>query len=191
MFDQTESCTPYPDFQRLGRGLVITGTHWLVLVPASSLSATIRPLQHRIYSQLFTTFAALAPTSTSADFFATHAASRRFANVDNLPANVELMTLQAWDSSNLLLRLEHTFGQDEDTTLSQPVTVDLAKLIIGTPANPTVTEMSLTVTNKLEDINRLQWISDSTPTYVTRGGLKGTIATLTQMEIRSYFLPRQ
>ncbi|XP_060520801.1 lysosomal alpha-mannosidase-like [Cylas formicarius] len=45
-----------------------------------------------------------------------------------LPLNVHVLTLEPWSDSSLLLRLEHTFAQDEDPQFSQAVTVRLKDL---------------------------------------------------------------
>lgn len=38
---------------------------------------------------------------------------------------MQILTLEPWKDNTILLRLEHIFQKDEDTELSQPVTVDL------------------------------------------------------------------
>jgi hypothetical protein len=45
-----------------------------------------------------------------------------------LPSNINLLTLKQLDASNILLRLEHIFQTNQDPILSQPVSVDIAKL---------------------------------------------------------------
>lgn len=46
-----------------------------------------------------------------------------------LPANVNLLTLEPWDDQGrLLVRLEHIYGIGEDETFSKPVTVSLKVL---------------------------------------------------------------
>jgi hypothetical protein len=44
---------------------------------------------------------------------------------NNLPANVNVLTLEQWEGSDILLRLEHIFQHAEDAKLSQTVLVDL------------------------------------------------------------------
>jgi len=42
-----------------------------------------------------------------------------------LPDNVHLLTLEQWEASSILLRLEHFYAKDEDPVLSQPAKVQL------------------------------------------------------------------
>lgn len=48
----------------------------------------------------------------------------------DLPLNVHLLTLEAWDESTYLLRLEHYYEKDSDKNLSQPVSVSLKVKLI-------------------------------------------------------------
>ncbi len=42
-----------------------------------------------------------------------------------LPNNLHLLTLEQWDNSTTLVRLDHTFQNGEDAAMSQPATVNL------------------------------------------------------------------
>ena len=42
-----------------------------------------------------------------------------------LPANVKLLSLEQWDNSSVLLRLEHTYELDNDLVYGKPVNVSL------------------------------------------------------------------
>lgn len=46
----------------------------------------------------------------------------------SLPKNVQILTLEPWIATSILLRLEHVLEKDEDPSLSQPVIVDLQGL---------------------------------------------------------------
>ena len=42
-----------------------------------------------------------------------------------LPANVKLLSLEQWDKSSVLLRLEHVYEVDDDPVYGKPVNVSL------------------------------------------------------------------
>ena len=44
---------------------------------------------------------------------------------EELPPNVQILTLQEWDDGQLLLRLEHLYQPKEDEQFSQNVTIEL------------------------------------------------------------------
>jgi hypothetical protein len=109
--------------QHSGPGLVVRGTHRLVLDPPASAARHWRPLADRTYSTAQLLFnrghGEQTQTKTSEESFLGAA----------LPPNVELMTLQALSSTTLLLRLSHQFGLGEDAALSKPVSLDVATLL--------------------------------------------------------------
>ena len=42
-----------------------------------------------------------------------------------LPANVKLLSLEQWDNSSVVLRLEHVYEVDDDPVYGKPVNVSL------------------------------------------------------------------
>ena len=43
----------------------------------------------------------------------------------SLPANVKLLSLEQWDNSSVLLRLEHVYEVHDDPVYGKPVSVSL------------------------------------------------------------------
>jgi hypothetical protein len=136
--NETTSVTPYPNMQRIGPGIVVKGTHTLLLSsqPATSVSsfaADYRPLMASVYSPLIASYASL-PGGAGADgiaaYLKTHQSSLSLAGT-SLPPNLDLMTLQSWDNGTALVRLAHRYARGEaiDAGLSQAVTFDLATLL--------------------------------------------------------------
>jgi lysosomal alpha-mannosidase len=61
----------------------------------------------------------------------------------DLPTNVEVMTLMKWNDGTVLLRLAHQVAIGEDAKLSGPVTVDLNSLFQAFTVT-SIQELSLT-----------------------------------------------
>ena len=120
-----------------GPGLVVRGTHYVSLEPPASAASVWRPLADRVFAGPHISFGAL-PSSFQGQLGALGT---------ELPANLQLMTLQTLSTSpaTLLLRLSHQFGIGEDPSLSQPASVDLAALFSAAAFKVTsATEVSLT-----------------------------------------------
>ena len=77
-----------------------------------------------------------------------------------LPENVHLLTLQVWNTTTTLVRLEHIFDEGEDETLSQPAQVDLNELFTSTDVAH-VSEMTLGANQKLDEVQRLVWKTEA------------------------------
>ncbi len=126
--NETTNISPYPDFIRTGKALVITGKHYLILSKPSVAASVWRKLQSSIY-QPIQPF--IAPLATAVPVYKnTQSLSNSFL-ASPLPDNVELMTMNSWDNGSLLLRLAHRFSVGEDSTLSNDVQVDLSVLFSG------------------------------------------------------------
>ena len=77
-----------------------------------------------------------------------------------LPQNVHLLTLQVWNSTTTLVRLEHIFDEGEDETLSQPAQVDLNEIFTNTDVTH-ISEMTLGANQKLDEVQRLMWKTEA------------------------------
>lgn len=133
--NETQSCTSYPHFQRIGRGLVITGKHYLLFSNVSNAAAQWRPYMQRVYQPVVPFYTNIAAGTIPA-YLSKYGVTQTFANVD-LPINVDLITLQNVTSDgsgfvDLLVRVAHQFAVNEDATLSQPATVDLQQILYWT-----------------------------------------------------------
>jgi len=126
--DETRDVSPYigtgfmntdvPGGLHSGPGLVVRGRHLLAVAAPTLAAAAWRPQVDQLYLPLLPLFPEGATWQHGA-----YTALR-----DPLPPNVQVVTLEQWDQTRLLLRLAHQFGIGEDAVLSQPAKVDLGKL---------------------------------------------------------------
>lgn len=187
--DETESISEWGD--HTGPGLVIRGTHYVVLEPPKTAASTWRPLADRIFAKPLSVFKSVEASDSSTDFSA-------LANP--LPPNVQLMTLQALSEGQLLLRLSHQFGINEDAMLSNVAAVNLATLL--NPSLVTVSaarEMSLTNNQEKSRILAQRKMNTQWPTskhapqpHPWRQAVfdfkKNTTVTLGPLEIKTFVL---
>nr|CAD7429114.1 unnamed protein product [Timema monikensis] len=75
--------------------------------------------------------------------------------------NVQVLTLEPQDSRTVLLRLEHILERNEDSQLSQDVTVALQDILVGLDIT-SVKEMTLDGNKELSSLERLSWSSTDT-----------------------------
>lgn len=144
--ETTDGITHYPDWQRIGRGIPVTGRfHWLVgpAVTAGDAAGTanvaMEELRHAMDDMFY--LPALAspfflPLPASSTKVAAPVLTTSFGGASSpvlaydLPSNVQLVTCE-YDAvqSVLLVRLAHQFAVTDDPAgESQPVTVNLATL---------------------------------------------------------------
>jgi len=162
--NETQSITPYPEAIRLGPGLGICGTHYLLFGNASRASSQFRPKQAKIFAAPLITFSPMSVGSQAVSTFVSQYSTTRSFSKTPLPNNVELMTLQAQGDGSVILRLSHQFGVGEDPDLSAPVTVDLGGLF--TPLTITsAVELSLTANQEKSSLKR--------PDYLFKGESQG------------------
>jgi hypothetical protein len=70
-----------------------------------------------------------------------------------LPANLNMMTLQPWGNGKVVMRLEHIFEAGEDSSLAQPVPIELLDILAAPIANIKETDLSGSQVTPV----RLQW----------------------------------
>jgi hypothetical protein len=190
--NETDSITPYPNPVRIGDGLHITGSFYLLLDKVSSAVTGVRSLQSRVFLPLVLAF---TPTGSGVNaitqWIQTHNVQNSFITRD-LPLNVDLMTLQIVPGQDHMIRLSHQFAMGEDPALSQPVTVDLSTLFSSLPLN-NLQEVSLTANQPAQDIedNLPDWqvkgenANVNTFTYPTIP-FNGLSVTINPMDIRTF-----
>jgi len=189
--NETDGITPYPNPVRLGTGLHIIGSHYVLLDDPTTAIMNVRALQSRVYMPFTLAF---SPMSSGMDavkkWIDSHVVIGRALSKD-LPVNVELMTLQALDGGReYLLRLAHQFAVNEDASLSSPVTVDLSTLFVNFPVTG-IKEVSLTATQDVNDTQPFMWnvhgvnANENTATfeYVP---FAGDTVTIDPMDIRTF-----
>jgi len=90
---------------RVGVGMGSIGSHYLFFTTPSDSASFYRPLQDRIFAQPYLTFATISNSSSSvSDFVKSHVTQFSFSQTV-LPPNLELITLQPWNSTTTLLRI--------------------------------------------------------------------------------------
>ncbi|VDM24376.1 unnamed protein product [Toxocara canis] len=108
-----------------GKGLVARGIHWIIID-----SPTASPKMHR--SLAFELFhspqLSFAPLQLSVEQYRATFNTLYSGMTRSLPDHVKILTLEQWTGKSLLLRLEHIYQNNEDNSLSQPVTVDVEGL---------------------------------------------------------------
>ncbi|KAG5887529.1 hypothetical protein JTB14_022141 [Gonioctena quinquepunctata] len=112
-----------------------------------------------------------------------------------------MLTLEKWNDENntYLIRLEHTFEKNEDSSLSDEVTVDIAT-IFGKHGIKEIKETTLGANIWLDDFKeskKFTWVTKTNgDTVVAKGDSdesaaavdEGTKITLKPMEIRTFII---
>lgn len=123
-----------------GAGLIITGKHYLLLGSPQVTLEQVRLKQQAIYTSLHPLFHPLDGTNMPPSI-------PSISYIRNeLPVNIELMTLQVLMNSGILIRLSHSFAVNESNLYSQAVTVDLSKIFVRPIQN--ITQVTLTANNE-------------------------------------------
>ena len=179
-----------------GRGLIVTGRHYVSILPADLAADVAREGQNLIYSAPHISF---TNVSSIASYTAAQYTNLSFLATD-LPTNVELITAQSLNDQ-LLIRLAHQFGVNESLSLGQskPATVDLATLFVQRPT--TVLELSLTASYPAGTHKGYEWNTTdgqigrravsgekAERRWGTGGLLLNTTVTLQPLEIRTFAL---
>ena len=151
--NETTSMSPYPpygDAKRLGEGILITGTHRIVVGKGNDGASISRNAMDTVFSPLHM----FVTTSSPGDGTSTSQIPRP-ALSSSLPSNIQLITVKLLsstsDSVNFLLRLGHAFAKGESAYLSEPVILDLSRLFTGYELK-FMTEKSLSANQ-----NRTSW----------------------------------
>jgi len=174
-----------------GKGLIITGAHYVQLTAVNALAQKTRVLQQRVFAPLHWS---LAPLSGSISSYLTTHNSDWTALQTALPITVEIMSAYAQRDGTVLLRLAHNFGVGEGADLSGPVTVDLSTLFSNEFKPTTVTEVSLTNNQKPGDIVRLKWQTNEVKGEErnwrerSKGMADPTTVTINAAEVRTFVL---
>lgn len=132
--NETQSIMFEPSWTRIGPGIRVAGTHRLVF--NASYENAMQSIRHHMgttFQQLWPSFAPLQDSADVNNYVASYQTTfsllRSGGKSYDLPANVEVLTLQPWIGNSYLLRVAHNFAVGEHSKLSEPVTVDLAPLL--------------------------------------------------------------
>jgi len=174
--------------QRLGKPLVIRGTHYLRFDQSKSKDLSpVRALQNSVYSPLT---ALVGELTTSVDEYAkNHVISQSFLTKD-LPAEIEVSHTHLWRDESFLIRLMHNFGVGDDDINVHNVDIDLSTAFM-LPVN-VVNELSITANQKRSDVQELKWNTQSdagTEREVAREAeIRDTTVTIAPAEVRTFQL---
>jgi len=188
--NETDGITPYPRPVRLGTGLHIIGSHYILIDDPSVALANLRALQSRVFMPFVLGF---SPIGSGADeikkWIDGHVVSGS-AVMKDLPPNVDVMTLQSLEGE-YLIRLAHQFAVNEDPVLSQPVSVDLSNLFAFLKLS-NIKEVSLTANQNANEIKPFMWqvhgenSNENTETFETEPYKDGAPISINPMDIRTF-----
>jgi len=186
--NETQYVTPYAGpgdhGQHYGPGLVIRGKNLLTLTSPSRAAEVWRPAVDQLYMPLSPFFAEGGAKLTRPSFTAL---------AQPLPPNVQIITLEQWDTDRVLVRLAHQFGLDEDAVLSKPATVDLAGLFANRRVLD-IDERGLAATISRAEVlqRRIQWrVEGETPAPqpdVVDPSSGASTITLGPLQIRTFLV---
>ena len=137
-----------------GQGLVVRGSHYLLLERPESSALHHRHVAQRLFMSPLITYA--LPTVSYANYSSSYHQTWSALN-QSLPYNVHLLTFDQLSPKVFLVRIEHYFELNEDATFSSPVQVDLQALFYQLGQIDDVLELTLTANLPLSDLQRLVW----------------------------------
>lgn len=117
----------------------------------------------------------------------------------SLPININLLTLEPWNNASVLLRLEHLLEQDEDSFLSEPVTINVQQ-IFRTLKVANMRETTLAANQWLDEATRFEFRKDQQKHSKVRKSMNGPTVidstlfndefsiTLEPMQIRTFIV---
>jgi len=151
---------PYGDASRQGKGIIITGTHRILVGKGRSGASLARSQMDAMFSPLHI-FAASSPFNSKVSFRKNVLSAVK----DTLPRNIQLITAKVLSSHEnnvtILLRLGHAYAWGESPEFSLPTRVDLSTLFTGYEII-SFEEKTLTANqNKAEwNMNKMSWINE-------------------------------
>jgi len=185
--NETASMSHFPTWQRVGGGLVVRGSHHLLLSPRRHAMAELRGLM----DQLFLPPTLFYSTADSSKGEVMAAKAQQVLSQD-LPVNVHLVTLEAVGSRSLLVRLGHQFAVGEDPEWSGEVEVDLKQLLAAFEVSA-CEELNLSA-NQLwaeQQAKKIRWKSSGSGDSAGergQGEAGGCQVRLTAMQIKTFLL---
>eukprot|EP00118_Oscarella_pearsei_P014340 m.122439 g.122439 ORF g.122439 m.122439 type:complete len:993 (+) comp37781_c0_seq1:117-3095(+) len=137
-----------------GKGLIIRGSHYVLVAPIKKSAYLHRQLGERIFMKPFAGIASMkgmTPQKWADSFNVVYSGMKM-----PLPENVHLLTLQR-EPEGLLVRLDHQYSVGEDPYFSKPVEVPALDDIFSAFQVNTVEEMILGANLPKKEENRLKW----------------------------------
>jgi hypothetical protein len=181
--------SPYPPYgkaQRLGEGVVIKGTH-RIMIGNSGGAKLARSMMDGAFAEPLV-FVGSSTSDESVSFQVPNISGLQ----GELPPNIMLITLARLHdapTTTFLLRLGHQYGAGEDELLSQPASVDIASLFTGYNV-VNVVEKTLTGNQDYGSWmkRRLDWTGDNADLSKSRNAelLASNVVLLEPLDIRSF-----
>uniref|UniRef100_A0AAG5DR73 Alpha-mannosidase n=1 Tax=Anopheles atroparvus TaxID=41427 RepID=A0AAG5DR73_ANOAO len=155
---------------QFGAGLVARGKHWLFFGSSQkdvspTLYAKERFLQNKVLLPSWT-FVNPVDNVLSYDDYLTNFRNIYSAIAQQLPPNVNLLTLEPWKDGTVLVRFEHLFEKIEDPVYSQTVRFNVRNVLFALNIE-SIHETTLGANQWKKDMVRLQFSTESTANEVT------------------------
>ena len=137
-----------------GQGLVVHGNHFLLLHQPQSSAFYHRHAAQRLFMSPIITYA--LPTLSYANYSTSYRQTWSALN-QSLPYNLHLLTFDQLTTKTFLVRIEHYFELNEDSTYSNPLQFDLQTLFYQLGQINDLVELTLAANLPLSDLQRLVW----------------------------------
>uniref|UniRef100_A0A499FTU7 Alpha-mannosidase n=1 Tax=Anopheles arabiensis TaxID=7173 RepID=A0A499FTU7_ANOAR len=185
-----------------GAGIVARGKHWLFFgssqkAVSPTLQAKERFLQNKVLLPSWPFVSAVDNVLTYDDYLS------NFRNIysaiaQQLPPNVNLLTLEPWKDGTVLVRLEHLFERNEDPVYSQAVRINVRSVLFALNIE-SIHETTLAANQWKADSKRLQFNTESTANEASPKDQVERVAQdstdfdieLQPMEIRTFIVKRR
>uniref|UniRef100_A0A6E8VVM0 Alpha-mannosidase n=1 Tax=Anopheles coluzzii TaxID=1518534 RepID=A0A6E8VVM0_ANOCL len=185
-----------------GAGIVARGKHWLFFgssqkAVSPTLQAKERFLQNKVLLPSWPFVIAVDNVLTYDDYLS------NFRNIysaiaQQLPPNVNLLTLEPWKDGTVLVRLEHLFERNEDPVYSQAVRINVRSVLFALNIE-SIHETTLAANQWKADSKRLQFNTESTANEASPKDQVERVAQdstdfdieLQPMEIRTFIVKRR
>jgi hypothetical protein len=178
--------TPYPPYgnaERIGDGVIIRGTHRIMIGKGLTGAKLARSLMDSAFAEPLVLFGKCThPCPAISQSFSFSGLST------TLPENVMLITFARLTTSKYLLRLGHQYGVDDDAELTEPVTIDVGSLFVDIGEVDTIDEMTLSGNQKWDSSQKtkLQWSEKRSSNSDKDTSNKDNMVVLRPMEIRTF-----
>jgi lysosomal alpha-mannosidase len=134
---------------------IMASKEWLVVSNITGAASIYRPLAKKAYHPFVLAFGPSTSYSTWNNQYKTDFAPLGLT----VPPNVQVLNFVPLGGGSYILRLHHIFQVGEDTTLSQPVTVDISTLLTGYAVS-SVQETQLTAVAAAQRSDAIRMESD-------------------------------
>ncbi|CAG9841041.1 unnamed protein product [Diabrotica balteata] len=180
-------------------GMYARGSHYLVIGNTEKINKDGKTTtgQERVLAQkkLRQPWIGLSPTKQTFDELKKSMNLQYSGLSEELPENVNILTLEPWRSGSYLVRFEHILEKNEDPNLSNTSTFNIENLIEGKNVH-TITEMALGANlplSELKETPRYVWNVKNGSTYSESSEITKTVGdngeiSLVPMQIRTFIL---